>query len=463
MGVLPGEEHVAHIVPGIGLDAGRFRFGCGPLEGFQGVFSLPGRGQGQAAVHLQLAGFSSFPARRRPEQAVREREVAVDHGLGSGHGLFLAPLLPGLGGRGFGHQQQSEGESHAAEAKATSRPSPFHHQQEEADEKEGRILVAVVGVGDGAALTLLHAVEAGEEGGEVHKSLVGSDIGSLTSLGHGDQHALVEGGHHRLSGFVCLVALGPTIPVILWNGPPGFRRHTDGVHGDAPLSGFRGPRKRIVLVVFAIGQDQHHTARLAFRIEGVHGQGQRSADSGPLQRDGFRPNRVEKELDGGQVLSEGRLHIGLSSKHDESNPVPVELLDDPLDAALGQIQTGHAHIFREHRSADVERNHDVHTLRFHLLHAGAPFGVHQAHGQQGDAGPPDQEFPDGPAGAGIGPKRPAEFQFGGFGHPSLFPTIMASEEQQPDRRHQQSRPSSGVMQVELGGHLPQKNGEGDHA
>ena len=216
-------------------------------------------------------------------------------------------------------------------------------------------------------------------------------------------------------------------------------------------------------MVFTIGQDQHHTARLALRVEGVHGQGQRRADGGPLERDGFRANRVEEELDGGQVLREGRLHIGLSSKHDEPDPVPVELLNDPLNAALGQVQTGHAHIFREHRSAHVERNHDVHALGFHLLHAGAPFGVHQAHGQQGDAGAPDQELPDGPAGAGIGPKRPAEFQFGGFGHPPLFPAIMAGKEQQPDRRHQQGGPGTGVMQVQLGGHLPQENGEGHQA
>ena len=249
--------------------------------------------------------------------------------------------------------------------------------------------MAVVGVGDGAALTLLHAVEAGEEGVEVHKSLIGSDIGSLTSLGHGDQHPLVQGGHHGLTGFVRLVALGPTIPVILGNRSPGFRRHADGVHGDAPLGCFRGSRERIVLMVFTIGQDQHHTARLALRVEGVHGQGQRRADSGPLQGDGFRANRVEEELDGSQVLGQGRLHIGLSGKHDETDPVPVELLDDPLDAALGQVQTGHTHIFREHRPAHVKRNHDVHALRFHLLHAGAPFGVHQAHGQQGDAGAPD--------------------------------------------------------------------------
>ena len=323
--------------------------------------------------------------------------------------------------------------------------------------------MAVVGVGDGAALTLLHAVEAGEEGFEVHKSLIGSDIGSLTGLGHGDQHPLVQGGHHGLTGFVRLVALGPTIPVILGNRPSGFRRHADGVHGDAPLGCFRGSRERIVLVVFTIGQDQHHTARLALRVEGVHGQGQRRADSGPLKGDGFRANRVEEELDGSQVLGQGRLHIGLSGKHDETDSVPVELLDDPLDAALGQVQTGHAHIFREHRPAHVKRNHDVHALRFHLLHAGAPFGVHQAHGQQGDAGAPDQEFPDGPAGTGIGPKRPAEFQFSRVGHPPLFPAIMAGEEQQPDRRHQQGGPGTGVMQIQLGGHLPKENGEGHDA
>ena len=74
------------------------------------------------------------------------------------------------------------------------------------------------------------------------------------------------------------------------------------MHGDAPLARFRGPCERIVLVVLAIGQDQHHTAPLAFRIEGVYGQGQRCADGGPLQRDGFRTDRVEEQLDGGQIL-----------------------------------------------------------------------------------------------------------------------------------------------------------------
>ena len=358
---------------------------------------------------------------------------------------------------------QKEEQAHPQQADAAGGPRAFDQEQEESDEEESGILVAVVGVGHGVALSLLQAVQRGQERVEIHEAAVGPDVGSIARLGHGHEHALVEGGDHRLAVRVLLVSLGPAVPVVFRDGAAGLGRHADGVDGNALLGGFGRAGEGVVLVVLAIRQQQDHPSRLALRVKGVCGQGQGGTDRRALQGDRFGANGIEEQLDGSQVLRQRSLHIGFARKDDEADAVPIELLDHAFDAPLGQVQPGHADVLREHGAADVEGDHDVHAFGFHFLHARAPFGVQHADGEQREGGAPHEEFPDGTPGAGIRPQRAAEFGICRFRHALLLPPVMRSEEHETDGGHHQRGPSPGIMQVELRRHLPQQHAQGEHA
>ena len=162
---------------------------------------------------------------------------------------------------------QEQEQPHPQHADSAGGPCAFDQEQEESDEEESGILVAVVGVGHGVALSLLKAVQRRQEGVQVHKAAVGPNIGSIARLGHGHEHALVEGGDHRLAVRVFLVALGPAVAVVFGDGATSLGRHADGVDGNALLGGFGRAGEGVVLVVLAVRQQQDYPSRLALRVK----------------------------------------------------------------------------------------------------------------------------------------------------------------------------------------------------
>ena len=137
-------------------------------------------------------------------------------------------------------------------------------------------------------------------------------------------------------------------------------------------------------------------------------------------------------------------------------------MNQALNGPLGQVESGHAHIFSEHGFAHVQGDHDVHPIAFDFFHAGAPFGIHHADGEQGQCRSPHEEFPHVTARSGSRPKGFGQRQVGHIRHALLLPEVVSRKEQQPDRRNQQGGPSRAHLQVQLGRHLPEEQGKAHH-
>ena len=223
----------------------------------------------------------------------------------------------------------------------------------------------------------------------------------------------------------------------------------------------RGPSECIVLVVLSVGDDENDPAGFTFGIEGVTAQGNGAPHSRSLKGNRVWCGGVQEELDSGEVEGQWSLDISITGEDDEANAVSVELLDKAFNGPLGEVKAGHANVFGPHGFAHVEGHHDVHPFRFDFFHAGAPFGVDDAHGQHGDCSAPNQKFPDLSLGPCIRPQGNAQLEVSRFGHAFLLPPIMGCKEEQSHRRDQQGRPGMCGVHIELGRHLPKEHSHSD--
>ena len=384
------------------------RFRRRPLKGPQGRFRFSFRRQSHPLVQCELPGLSTVPTSGSLKQAVGRIEIAVGHRFRTEDSGLLRAGKGRLGPAGVAQACEHEGQCCRPSAIPDPVwPHPLDQQKKEGDEEKQGVLVAVVRVGHLCAFALVQSVQGGQEGGKVHKALVGPDIGAAPGFHHRHEHPFIEGGNNGLSGLIGFVALLATIPIVLRNGTARFRCHAHRVDRHTRGGDLLGARQGIVFVVLTIGDDQNDPARFALRIKGFRAQVDGAAHCCPLQRDALRTDGVQEQFHRRQVQGQWRLHIGVARKNNEAHAVAIQLTDDALHRALGQIEPGHPHVFREHGLAHVEGDHDVDAFGLHFFHSGAPFRVHHAQGQRRQCGAPKQELPHGTPRPRIGPQGAA--------------------------------------------------------
>ena len=106
---------------------------------------------------------------------------------------------------------------------------------------------------------------------------------------------------------------------------------------DAGIGGICSTSQSIVFVVFSISDDQDDLTGLTLFVEGVRAQCDGAPNSGALQGDRFRTRGVQKQLDRGQVQSQGGLHIGVSGEDHQADTVSIQLFDNAFYRSLGQV------------------------------------------------------------------------------------------------------------------------------
>ena len=114
-------------------------------------------------------------------------------------------------------------------------------------------------------------------------------------------------------------------------------------------------------------------------------------DIGTLTFDERGVDGLEKHLGRDEVIGNGQLDIGLTSKYDKSYLVVGEAIDKLGDHVLGFLQAAGRHILGKHGVGDIERNDSLDSLALDGLHLGAKLRTcqYQHHEAQGHEGEPE--------------------------------------------------------------------------
>ena len=147
--------------------------------------------------------------------------------------------------------------------------------------------------------------------------------------------------------------------VILWDGGSVGQAHADGANHHALFGGFAGSLFGVVLMVFAVGDDDDGATLVAlpglFSVaQRLHGFLDGVADGGALCADHAAVYLFQKETCGTIVVGEWHLDVAAAGKDDERHAVAGHVLEQTAHHTFGTLQSVGLDVLSHHAVGDVQ-------------------------------------------------------------------------------------------------------------
>ena len=303
---------------------------------------------------------------------------------------ILQSARAGLGRRQQRGRQQQRGAATGPPRQAQHQPQCHHHEASAQGPLE--VLVGHLLAMHPEQITLSVAVDLVHQRLHVILRGHGAHIGTPSGGGDAAQRALVELGHHHVTGLGLLEAATSQRDGRALGGA-----HSHDVHGHLLLAcDLGGGQSPLDIRDLTVGDEDDGLVAGLFGLE----QEERLAD-GRWQGAalGLQGGGVDLAQDGEQrIVVEGQGHprIGPSGEDHQADAIPRGLLAQVDDLTPGALHAARADVLGVHAAGDIHHQRDVDAPPLHVTPLEADLRLRQGHREHGDASQQQRGLPGAP-------------------------------------------------------------------